>query len=441
MTAARTRLLTLAAAAALCGGCASVPPITPVEAKINPAELVDWTSEADTRLLSSTTSLYQVAERVRLEQKPAVLPPKRSVLILSGGGAYGAYSAGVLIGWTQSGKRPSFDVVTGISTGALIAPLAFLGPEYDSQLRTMYTTIRQEDLFRIRKNLRSLFGESLADNSPLIQKLQEMVTPQLLSAIAAEHRKGRRLYVGTTDLDGRRQVIWDMGAIAEHGTAQDLALFQNVILASAAIPGFFPPVRIPVTIDGKLYEERHVDGGVSASLFFKPPWVSPEKRSDPNATSLYDSDVYVLVAGKLYADPELVKPRSLRIAGASVSALIYAQTRGDLFNLYAACAFTGMNYHVTAVPASVVITSASTDFDPVDMAKLFQEGVKQVSEGTVWRRTPPGLERGEGVSQRAGGRLTREPGEAKQQPILEQKFDPSLAPTGKRGIPGTVPLR
>ena len=408
----RTPRTAVVAAVVAAGGCFGhtqelVHPPTPVKAGLTPADLMDPAAEADAARLSSAESLYEMAERVRAEQRPAVLPPKKTVLALSGGGAYGAYSAGVLVGWTATGARPTFDVVTGISTGSLIAPLAFLGPQYDPQLKTMYTTLRDADLFRVRKSVGTLFGESLADNGPMIQKLQEAITPDLLRAVAAEHAKGRRLYVGTTDLDGRRQVIWDLGAIATRGRLEDLGLFQSVVLASAAIPGFFPPVRIPVSVDGKVYEERHVDGGVSSAVFFRPPWVPPDKRADPGAGTLYNTDLYIVIAGKLYADPEPVKPRALRIAGSGVSSLIYAQTRGDLYALYTTCVLTGMNYHVTAVPAAVPITTASTDFDPVEMGRLFQVGLDQAAAGTVWRRTPPGLEKGEGVSSRAGVELTR----------------------------------
>ena len=398
-------------------------PATPTAAGLNPADLVDPSAESGARVVTDAVSLYQVAEKIKAENRPAVMPPKRSVLCLSGGGAYGAYSAGVLIGWTRAGTRPSFDVVTGISTGALIAPLAFLGSDYDAELEAMYTRIRRDDLFRINKSIRTLFGESLADNAPLVEKLQQSITPALMARVAQEHAKGRRLYVGTTDLDGHRQVIWDLGAIASRGRPEDLGLFQNVVLASASIPGFFPPVRIPISVDGKVYEERHVDGGVSSALFFRPPYVPPEKRADASANSLYNTDLYLVVAGKLYADPEPVRPRALAIAGSSVSSLIYSQTRGDLFTLYTASVLTGMNYHVTAVPGDVRITSASTDFDPADMRKLFDAGLGQVAAGTVWRSTPPGLERGEGVSQRAGVDLTRVPSD-KPPPLAEPKSKP-----------------
>ena len=386
-------------------------PPTPVSAGIKPSELVDPVAEADARRVLSDESLYQIAERLRAERQRAgaATAPKKTVLCLSGGGSYGAYTAGVLLGWTARGDRPEFDVVTGISTGALIAPLAFLGPSRDEELRRMYTMIRQSDLFRFRKSLKAIFGEGFVDNAPFVARLQESVTPALLQEVAAEHAKGRRLYVGTTDLDGRRQVIWDLGAIASRNTPEALALFQNVILASASIPGFFPPVRIPVQIGNQVFEERHVDGGVSAAIFFRPPWVPVANRSDAGATSLANTDVYLIIAGKLYADAEPVRARALRILSSSVSSLLYVQTRGDLSGIYTVAVLTGMRYHLAAVPLPVPITFSSTDFDPEELSKLFQIGFDAMVNRTAWRSTPPGLEKGEGVSFRAGVVLNRVP--------------------------------
>jgi hypothetical protein len=394
-----------------CGGRMTAPP-SPVKAGYNPVELLDPVGEADAEHGLDMKDLFALAEKVRQERRPAVLPPERNILVLSGGGTYGAYSAGVLYGWTRTGTRPTFDVVTGISTGALIAPLAFLGPEYDGQLREVYTTLRNNDVFRIRKTLRTvlLVTDSLADNSPLARKIEQMVTPDLLRKIAHEHGVcGRRLYVGTTELDSRRPVIWDLGEIASRGTMDDLILFRKVLLASAAIPGFFPPVRITVTADGQPLTEHHVDGGVTNALFFRPPHLPPGQRGDPVQASLYGSNVYTLVAGKLYADPDPVRPRALTIAANSVSTLIYSQTRGDLLKLYTACLLTGMNYYTAAIPPDFPAPAGSTDFDPAEMTRMFDEGVRQTANGMPWRTTPPGLEPGEGAFLRTGTQLQKVP--------------------------------
>jgi predicted acylesterase/phospholipase RssA len=403
MRAIATRFLAVALLA-LPAGCLTMAPAvtTAVQDGINPADLIDPAVEADSCGPAALHGLFQVAEQIRRDRRPAVLPPKRSVLVLSGGGAYGAYSAGVLCGWTHAGTRPQFDVVTGVSTGALVATLAFLGPDFDSELQRVYTTLHANDIFRFKHSIRALLSEGLADNAPLAEQIRQIVTPATLCQIADEHRKGRRLYVGTTDLDGHRQVVWDMGAIACKGSVESQDLFVRVLLASAAIPGFFPPVQIPITVNGVPHMERHVDGGVTASLFFRPPWIPPEQRRDHTGASLYDSDLYIIVAGKLYPDPEPVKPRTLNIAASSVSTLLYSQSRAELVKLYTACVLTGMNYHLTAIPQDFTVNASSTDFDPTEMTRMFQEGVQQATTGQVWRVTPPGLEPGERASQRGG---------------------------------------
>jgi predicted acylesterase/phospholipase RssA len=377
-------------------------PPTPLGAGYNPAELVNLGGEVDAEHQIDMKDLFAIAERIRRERAPTQPVPIKNVLVVSGGGSYGAYCAGVLAGWTKTGQRPSFDVVTGISTGALLAPLAFLGPDYDCELRELYTTLRTRDVFRLKKTLRSLLSESLADTTPLARKVEEYLTPDLLRAIAAEHGKGRRLYIGTTELESRRAVIWDIGEIATRGTMEDLLLCRKILLASSAIPGFFPPVRIPVTVNGQLLEERHIDGGVTNSLFFRLPHVPPEKMKDPEATCLHGSNVHILVAGKLFADATPVSSRALSIAGNSISTLIYAQTRSDLLKLYTACILTGMNYRLSAIPPDFDAPTSSTDFNPATTSRLFAEGERQVLEGTAWRTTPPGLEHGEGSMYRVG---------------------------------------
>ena len=188
----------------------------------------------------------------------------------------------------STGSR--FDVVTGVSTGALIGTLAFLGPDRDPDLRRFYTTVSDADLFDRRSTLAALLSDALADPGPLARRIAAVVDDRFLAAVAAEHAKGRRLYVGTTHLDSRRLVVWDMGAIATRGKPEDLALFRKVLLASASIPGFFPPVPLPVEVDGKTVEELHVDGGVTASLFFRPPRVPKGQAAalgeNPAAASL-----------------------------------------------------------------------------------------------------------------------------------------------------------
>ena len=404
------RMALAAALAALAtGGCLGRfhQPPSPLQAGFNPVEVLDPEGEARAGQTWDMRDLFALAERVRSEKKPAVPPPKRNILVLSGGGSFGAYSAGVLVGWSHAGTRPEFDVFTGISTGALIAPLAFLGVAYDCELQNLYTTLRTQDIFRLKKTVRSLFSESLADTSPLAKKIDEIATTDLLRSVAAEHARGKRLYVGTTELESRRPVVWDLGEIATRGTPDDLALFRKILLASASIPGVFPPVTIPVTIGGTPYTERHVDGGVTQALFFRPPVLKPEDSGDAARASLYGSDLTIIVAGKLFADPELAKLRVLNITAGSVSTLIYAQTRGDLLKLYMASIVTGMNYRLAAMHADFATTASAYEFEPKEMTKLFDEGYRQATCENPWRTTPPGVEKSEGAFLRGGPTLNR----------------------------------
>lgn len=380
---------------------------SPTSAGYNIRDLVDANAQPEAERVADIDAMLRVADQLRATIKPAVLPPKKTVLCLSGGGAYGAFSAGVLYGWTGEGNRPNFDVVTGISTGALIAPFAFLGPRYDEAMKQFYTTVRSKDIYKLRV-VKGLFSESLADNAPLAHKVNEVITPELMAEIAEEHRKGRRLYVGTTELEGRRFVFWDIGAIASAGTEDDRQLLKLILLGSSAIPGFFPPAKIPVTINGQSFIEKHVDGGVSQAVFMRRPFVPLELANDPTATSTYGSDVYAIIAGKLHADPEEMKPRALKIAGSSVSAIIYAQTRGDLQRMWTLCQLTGMNFHMTAIPAEYPAPKSSTEFKPDVMTGMFDEGVRLVRTGKVWRKTPPGVELGEGPLKRASIELTHQ---------------------------------
>jgi hypothetical protein len=337
-----------------------------------------------------------------------------NVLVLSGGGAYGAYSAGVLAGWTESGTRPEFDVVTGVSTGALVATLAFLGPEWDPALKRFYTSVTDKDVFVRNSYLSALFSDSFRDSEPLANLIQWIVDEKILAAIAAEHAKGRRLYVGTTHLDARRLVVWDMGEIASRGRPEDLTLFRKLLLASASIPGFFPPVPINVEIDGKPAEELHVDGGVTASLFFRSPQVAPGQLRRLGERPLDGSNLYIIVAGKLYADPGCVERRLLPIAADSISALLYSQSRGDLFQLYALSLATGMNYRMTSIPMDLDVQKDATSFDPKMMGWLYEQGHERARTGKLWRTTPPGTESGEEVPIRGGTQLrsTRPTGSA-----------------------------
>ncbi|QVL33005.1 patatin-like phospholipase family protein [Telmatocola sphagniphila] len=398
---------------------------------IDPRRVMDPAAQSEAEQLCNWVEFYSMCEQLKATRKPEVMPPKKSVLVLSGGGTYGAYTAGVLVGWSEAGNRPNFDVVTGVSTGALIAAMVFLGPEMDGELKRLYTTVSNNDIYIQKLLPRGILSESLADNTPLEKMIMQVVTPDYLTKVAAEHRKGRRLYVGTTEMDSRQPIIWDMGAIACQGTAESRVLFSKLLLASAAIPGFFPPVRIPVEIDGRRSEELHVDGGVTQAVFARPPWMPANLRNGSH--QLFGSDLYIITAGKLYADPQSIKLRALNIAATSVSTLIYSQTRDQLFKLYAVSVLTGMNYRLTSIPEEFPVPEDATTFDPITMSKMFDEGVRQIRIGQAWRDSPPGFEKGEEISVRAGVKLSTD--QFNPQSVMQPAAKSAVIPKTENGIP------
>src|SRR5947207_2010869 len=157
-------------------------------------------------------------------------------LALSTGGGDGAFGAGLLNGWSESGKRPEFSVVTGVSTGSLMAPFAFIGSSRDDGLKRAYTEYNAGDIFEDVKT-----AESLVDTWPLKRLIAKEVTPELLAQIAEGYRGGRRLFVATTNLDAQRGVLWNMGAIAAKGDEAALKLFRDILGESTAIPALFSP--------------------------------------------------------------------------------------------------------------------------------------------------------------------------------------------------------
>ena len=408
---------------------------------VQPEEVIDKDYPDEIIKNLSPASYYEAAESIRDSRKPKELPEKKyNILCLSGGGVYGAYSAGVLAGWTASGQRPVFDVVTGISTGALIAPRAFLGSEYDRQLQIDYTTITNDDVFK-RRRFSQILSESVADSAPLRSQIEKIATPQILERIAVEHKKGRRLYIGSTNIDTKRLVVWDIGEICVKKEAGWRELVINVLLASSAIPGFFPPIEIPVNIDGRQYRELHVDGGMTREVFMRLPYIEPDKREVVDLKSFWNSNLYILIAGKLYADPMAVRRRTLQLASTAISGLLYTTTRGDIDRLFNFTLITGMNLYISAIPNELEVTTNATDFDPVEMTKMFNEGYKAAVQGVrrmgsdgkptigpAWQDRPPGLARksGEAEYTRGGTHLTvrKDPTEPDRNP--EQKQSPNL---------------
>ena len=353
----------------------------------------------------------------------AVEKPK-DVLVLSGGAMNGAFPAGLLKGWTESGTRPKFDVVTGISTGALIAPFAFLGSEYDADLERAYTSLKADQIYRLRFLLSAAFSDALADAEPLRQRIKREITDEMLAKIAREHKQGRRLYVGTTNLDTLQLVEWDMGAIAAGGDPQKLSLFRDVLLASCAVPGLLPPVPININIDGKRYSELHADGNVSASLFVPSQMLAEGPGSDDEQPQYGISqqignesgptNVYVIVAGKLYPERATVQRRLFHVSDVSLKGLIQSQMEGDLQRVYLMTRLTGVQFKLAAIPQDLTTNSNSLSFDPQSMRQVFDAGRQFGQHGGPWMEAPPGIEPSDWKTPRVGVRFTQSPGSPKR---------------------------
>ena len=348
-----------------------------------------WGDEASTAFIQEAFDAY-AREKAVLEAAGHRGPiPPANFLAISGGGENGAYGAGLLVGWTQTGTRPIFKGVTGISTGALTAPFAFLGPAYDEQLREVYTQISAKDVLEKRGYLALLWDDAMADNAPLRRTVSRFVDEKMLAAIAAEHAKGRTLLIATTDLDARRPVIWNMGKIATIGDKRALELFHNILIASAAIPGAFPPVMIDVEVDGKKYQEMHVDGGASAQVFIYPPALDVKELSRERGITRV-RNLYVLRNARLDPDWVQVDRRTYSIMGRAVSSLIQTQGVGDLYRIYLTTQRDGLVFNLAYIPETFDVP-LTEPFASDYMQALFKLGYERAVTGYPWAKTPPGF--------------------------------------------------
>ncbi len=325
-----------------------------------------------------------VQSRTRHGENPVVY-----IAAISGGADDGAFGAGLLVGWSDAGTRPDFDLVTGVSAGALIAPFVFLGREKDAELKEIFTKYSQQDIFT--KNVVSglIGGPALADSSPLSRLIARYVDGSFLREVAHEREKGRILLVGTTNLDAQRPVLWDMGRIAMNDSPEALNLFRKVLLASASIPGVFPPVHIQVRADGRAYDEMHVDGGVTQQVFVAPPSLSL-KGAGLGAKPMARR-VFIIRNGKINPEWQPVEANTLSITGRSISTLIKNEGLGDLYRIYATAERDHMDFNLAAIPADFKMKSPEP-FDQKYMRALYDAGYRAGHLGYRWMKAPPGLE-------------------------------------------------
>ncbi len=377
--------------------CSALPRTSVPDNVVNDAvvaglpDIRTWGDDANEAIVAWMTERIERERALMRDQgiDPERLPPA-SYLAISGGGENGAYSAGLVCGWTHAGNRPEFRVVTGVSAGALVAPFVFAGQEYDHVLRDVFTSIRTRDIASENTVFSGLIGESMYDSKPLHKLLEKYIDEAFIAKVAIEYRKGRNLFIATTNLDCQRPVIWAMGRLANEGGPDATELFRDILVASASIPGVFPPVMIDVEADGHRYQEMHVDGGATSQVFLYPPSFDAHKFSQ-TMHAQRDRTVYVIRNAQLKQAYAPVKRRTLAIAQRAVSSLIASQGVGDLYRIYLECKRDGMQFRLATIPPTIA-KETEEFFDTAYMTSLFEDGYASAKNGYAWVKAPPGFE-------------------------------------------------
>jgi len=315
------------------------------------------------------------------------------VLSVSSGGAKGAYGAGFLRGWSKEGSLPLFKIVTGVSSGAIIACYAFLGKDYDDQLEKFFTTMSTKDIMKQNNLFSILFGNSFMNPAPLAKKVSAIVDEKLIEKVAEEHRRGRRLFIGTVNLDAQQFVVWDMGALACKGGPDSVKIFQKILLASTAMPMMFPPIYFKVSsASGELYDEMHVDGGAMREVFY----IDQLTRNMAQAASAFGIDlskykpqIYILITSYMSPIRQQVKDHLVDIGIRSLETLEAAAYDGDIYRLFAFTQKMGLDFNLAYIPG-VFKPDPKEIFDTKEMQRLFKRGYDDAVNGYRWHKTPPG---------------------------------------------------
>jgi hypothetical protein len=394
----RTALLACGAAAALAlPGCARpVREAAVPRDRVNAATVLGLPNERfmvataeGQRAIGEEFAAAALRMRARLNLRPGAPLPPVNLLAVSGGGENGAFGAGLLVGWTERGDRPDFNLVTGVSTGALTAPFAFLGPAYDAQLRSVYTELTLADVARSRGLLAALFDDGLADTGPLFRTISRYMNETMLAAIADAWQAGRLLLIGTTHLDAQVPVIWNIGAIAASGHPRALDLVRRILLASASIPGAFAPVMLDVTVDGAARQEMHVDGGAFGQAFLYPASLGQGRRQRiARGTASRDIEAYIIRNGRLDPEWATVERRTLSITGRAISTMITASGYNDVLRIFNNTQRDGIGFNLAYI-GSDFDQELPAPFDQGYMRALFQYGFERGRRGYDWARRPP----------------------------------------------------
>lgn len=392
----RHLLLTISLALLGVAGCVSVPMrdavpqqfvAEAVPAGFGPIRV--WGDAHEDEVLAFLAKDSELAETRWRAQPDHSKPIVSNILALSGGADDGAFGAGLLTGWSAQGSRPQFDLVTGISAGGLLAPLAFLGADYDDELASMFTKYDADQIYEATLFSGIFGGSSLADSSPLKRLIDQFVDQAMLTRVAEERSKGRFLIVGTTNIDAQRPVFWDMGRIAQSQDPGALELFRRVLLASASIPGVFPPVHIKVQAGGKTFEELHVDGGATRQLFLSPGDLS-FKHLDSKLKRKVQRRLFIVRNGKLGPEWQATKEATIDLAQRSLATLTKSQGIGDLTRMYVKAERDGIDYNLVALPDDFNAPRKGL-FDLAYTKPLYETGHRMGSSGIPWLKRPPGF--------------------------------------------------
>ncbi|MFV1983636.1 MAG: patatin-like phospholipase family protein [Thiohalomonadales bacterium] len=370
-------------------GCATRPPALPEEyAKKLPWGAIDLdinkSGPFTIRDSLGTTLIKKVNDNNNSFETVSL-----NILTLSGGGTRGAFGAGLLYGWNKRGDIPKFDIVTGVSTGAVMAAFVFLGGDELENLKNFYTKSYTDDIYT--SSWFSFFKAYLMNPTPLKKLFLKNFNEDFLNRVAAEHAKGRRLYIGSTNLDTGQLIVWDMGAIASSNRSDKYQRFADIIYASSAMPIFLPPQYMSVDIDGKRYYQMHVDGGIYSHVFMIGLLVNwKDVLNLRSASSLnFDTTLYTIVNRKYRNrhryDPVEQSPASIIDA--------YVETETDLlfdrsiYRLYDSTIKKGIKFRMASVPEDVNHVDDPTEFNPEKMTKLFNVGYDFGLNGIIWQKS------------------------------------------------------
>lgn len=379
----------------LLGGCTTLTRQNAVPADLHGQETIEGMPGVRYQFYSQhgLDAMLQDLQRGSHEQGYVGDPTRRDTayyLSLSGGGDNGAFGAGLLTGWTEHGDRPAFDLVTGVSTGALIAPFAYLGPDYDHVLKYVYTETTRADIFVELGLMGALLGDAYADTTPLFRLISKYVTADLLKKIAYEYDvRNRWLIMATTNLDAGVPVLWNMGKIASVGTPEALNLFRKIMLASAAIPGAFPPVMFDVMADGKHYQEMHVDGGTATQVFMYPAALGAEARRAGIVSPYKKREAYVIRNARLDSEWQQIERNTLDIMGRAINQLIQSQGFGDIQRIYLTSQRDQIGFNLAFIGPDFNVPHQH-EFDRTYMDALYGYGHRLGAAGYPWMHTPPG---------------------------------------------------